>query len=164
MRQKNRSFRILKMITVLSGRQQSWTAQEMAKFFEISIRTFHRDREIIEDLGVPIYFNQETHSYEILDDFKFTPPKLNSAEAKALLLAAREHYKDGFVYSAELKTASSKVMSSLPESFQNNLKDLNEMISYKDSPHINFSEHKESIEDVERGIEGKRTIKIKYFS
>lgn len=157
-------YRIIKMITMLNSNQDSWTAKELADFFGVSVRTFHRDRKAMEDLGVPLYYDNSTNSYHIMEDFHFMSPNLSNKEARALLLASKEREEKNFIYNKELKTALSKVMSSLPSSFKNELSNMNQMFKYIATPHINFAEHKEKTEELEKAIEKKRSVLINYFS
>ncbi len=151
------------MITMLTGKSSNWTARDLADHFGVSTRTIYRDREFMEKMGVPIYYNYDKESYEIKDTFHFTPPNLTAEEARALMLAAREH-ENNFIYPRQLKEAISKVISSLPQSFKKEMNDTDEMITYLDSPHIDFSLHRDKIKSVDQAIDKRRIIKIVYFS
>ena len=161
---KKRIYRIIKMITMLNSNHKNWTANKIADFFDISVRTFHRDRKAIEDLGIPLYYDRETKSYHIVEDYHFSSPNLSSEEARALVLAAKEHDEGDFVYHKELKTALSKVVNSLPESFKKELSNMNQMFKYLTTPHIDFEAHKEKTEKLQKAIEEKKKVLINYFS
>lgn len=160
---KVRLYRIMKIITVLTAGNKKWTAKKLSKEFKVSKRTIYRDKKLMEELGIPIYYDRQEGSYKIKNTFHFVPPNLTEKEARALLLAAREH-EEKFIYSKELDAALNKVMSALPTSFKNRIKNWEDRITYIKSPHIDFSVHENKIRELERAIENRRTIKIHYFS
>lgn len=161
---KKRIYRIIKMIIMLNSNQNNLNAEKFANFFNISKRTFHRDREVIENIGIPIYFNKNTKSYHIVDEYQFTSPNLSNKEAKALILAAKEHDKSDFVYHKELKTALSKVVNSLPNDFKKELSKMNKMFDYIKTPHIDFENQRDKMEELQKAIERKNKVLIDYFS
>jgi len=161
---KKRIYRIIKMIIMLNSNQNNLNAKEFADFFDISKRTFHRDREVIESIGIPIYFNKSTNSYHIVEEYQFTSPNLSNNEAKALILAAKEHDKGDFIYHKELKTALSKVVNSLPKDYKKELSNMNKMFDYIETPHIDFENHRDKMEELQKTIEEKNKVLIDYFS
>ena len=63
----NRLFRIIKIMMLLNKPYDHWNAKKFAGYFDISVRTFHRDKKMMEDLGIPIYYNKNLKEYKILD-------------------------------------------------------------------------------------------------
>ncbi len=161
---KKRIYRIIKMITMLNSNQKRWSAKDLADFFDISKRTFYRDKNLLEDIGIPLYFDQSTNSYQIVEDYRFNSPKLSSEEARALMLAAKEHDEGDFIYHKELKTALSKVVNSLPAGFKKELSKMSKMFDYLKTPHIDFENHRDKMEELQKAIEGKNKVLIDYFS
>ena len=164
MEEQNRVFRILKIITLLEGNHRKWNAKDISGILAISERTFHRDRKIIESLNIPIYFNKELNTYDILDTFQFKPPKLSKEEAIALLLIGQVFEKINFPYFAELETAISKIMNSLPESIKNVLTEFNNTIKFESNPKVNLSKHRDTIKKISIAINECSAISIIYYS
>ncbi len=164
MSEKTRIFRILKLITLLEGRHKKWSASDLAKFFGISLRTFHRDRELMEELKIPIYFDKELDSYNIMDTFRFTPPELTKDEGLALLLVGRASQEDNFPYQQELETGLAKILNSLPDSIRQVLEGIEDKISFQRDQGVDLSGYQEQIKEIEKAINRCNTIKINYYS
>ncbi|MFW5961488.1 MAG: helix-turn-helix transcriptional regulator, partial [bacterium] len=103
MADKNRIFRIIKTIMLLNEPYKHWDAGDFANYFDISERTFHRDKKIMEELGVPIYYDNHLKEYKILDNFRFKSPNLDQKETEAVLLAAKEYENRSFPMKKELE-------------------------------------------------------------
>lgn len=162
MKKKRKIFRILKIITLLESGHKKWTARKIADFFDVSVRTFHRDRELMEEIGVPIYYNDKLKTYDILDTFKFDPPSINREEALALLLACKFFKEENFHYQKELETILAKIRNSLPKTVKQVLTGLEKKITFQHSPSVNIS--KQKIIELENTIDSLNTIKMKYYS
>jgi predicted DNA-binding transcriptional regulator YafY len=91
------------MITLLEGSHKKWTAGDLAEYFGISERTFHHDRQTLENIGVPLYYDLGKRTYNIMDTYSFSPPEFTRDEAIALTLAARVVREYNWHPSQELK-------------------------------------------------------------
>ncbi len=161
---KSRIYRILKIIILLEGNHKKWRAKDIADVMGISVRTFYRDKKIIERLNIPIYFDKELNTYDILDTFKFKPPKLSKGEAISLLLAGKAFDKRNFPYMGELETALAKIINSFPESIKNVIQKYEDTIIFESSPEVDLYDYKEIIRKISTTINECRTIKIVYYS
>ncbi|MEA2593887.1 MAG: hypothetical protein QOF01_356, partial [Thermomicrobiales bacterium] len=84
----NRTDRLTGIILALQNRRQ--TAAQLADRFEVSRRTILRDVDALSQIGVPIVaLPGAGGGLELADNFWLQPIHLTSAEAAALLLAAR---------------------------------------------------------------------------
>jgi len=162
MKKRRKIFRILKIITLLESGHKKWTAQKIADFFEVSIRTFHRDRELMEEIGVPIYYNDELQTYEIMDNFRFSPLSINREEALALLFAGKLFEEENFPYQKELETVLAKIKNALPASIKNMISGIESKIVFEHSPSVDIS--RKDINELETAINKQNTIEIKYYS
>ena len=162
MKKRRKVFRILKIITLLESGHKKWTAQKIADFFEVSIRTFHRDRELMEEIGVPIYYNDELQTYEIMDNFRFSPLSINREEALALLFAGKLFEEENFPYQKELETVLAKIKNALPASIKNMISGIESKIVFEHSPSVDIS--RKDINELETAINKQNTIEIKYYS
>jgi len=115
MADKNRIFRIIKIMMLLNEPYNKWNAKKIADYFDISIRTFHRDKSLMEELGIPIYYDHNLKAYRILDNFRLKSPDLDAEETEAVFLAAKEYQNRNFPMKVELESALAKIFNSLPE-------------------------------------------------
>jgi len=164
MKKRRKIFRILKIITLLESGHKKWTAQDIAVLFDISVRTFHRDRELMEEIGVPIYYDKELETYDILDTFSFNPPSINREEALALLMAGKAFKEENFPYQKELETVLAKIKSSLPAAVRQVIAGIENKITFHNSPSVNLSSSKHIVVEIENAISNQNTIKIEYYS
>src|SRR4051812_12069594 len=80
----NRIDRLMGILTVLQSRRFV-TAEELARHFEISIRTVYRDIKALGEIGVPVGY--ENHrGYFIAQGYFLPPVSFTTEEARALLL------------------------------------------------------------------------------
>ncbi len=98
----NRIDRLMGVLTVLQSRRFV-TAEQLARHFEISVRTVYRDIKALGEIGVPVGYENH-HGYFIVQGYFLPPVSFTNAEANALLLmgtiarrfadaAAQKHYE-----------------------------------------------------------------------
>ena len=80
--ESRRLERLVHMITLLEGGYKKWPAGDLADYFAISERTLHRDRHIMENIDVTLYYDPQKKTYYILNTYF---PPLNLQEMKPLL-------------------------------------------------------------------------------
>ena len=163
MEPKGRLFRILKMIVLLLSGNRKWRVKELAEHFGVSTTTIYRDFEIMEAMRIPIY-EDENHTYSIMENFYFKPPDLNRNEALALLLAGQACQGEFFPYREALDSSVAKIINSLPSSIKSVIEDLGTHISFHHGAFVDLSRSKKTIQDIERAIEDKESLMITYYS
>jgi predicted DNA-binding transcriptional regulator YafY len=161
---KNRIFRIIKMIMLLNGSHKHWDAKDFAVYFRISERTFHRDKRMMEELGVPIYYDHHLKEYKILDNFRFQVPKLEKNEAEAVLLAAKEYQNRSFPMNKELESALAKVYNSLPEFLKNSMGSYIKNYEIISEPFVELEEHQHKFDKLKEAINKEKKIEVNYYS
>src|SRR5258707_15844233 len=63
-------------------------ATDLARRFEVSVRTIYRDVEMLSATGVPVYAERgASGGYRLLEGFFMPPVSFNRGEALAMLLA-----------------------------------------------------------------------------
>jgi predicted DNA-binding transcriptional regulator YafY len=80
----NRTDRLVAMVLYLQGRRLV-RAEDLARRFEISLRTVYRDMAALFEAGVPISGGAGV-GYTLVKGYHLPPVMLTSAEASALLL------------------------------------------------------------------------------
>jgi predicted DNA-binding transcriptional regulator YafY len=103
-------------------------AQELARRFEVSLRTIYRDVRTLEEAGVPI--GAEAGVGYFLDDYHLPPVMFSNAEASALLFGAKlvGQYTDQSVREA-FESALFKIKSVLRRGEKDHLEDLTSQIA-----------------------------------
>lgn len=81
--------RVTRMIGVLTFLQSHKfvTAEKLSERFEVSVRTVYRDIRSLEEIGIPVSF-ENNRGYFIMQGFFLPPVSFTSAEANALIVVA----------------------------------------------------------------------------
>ncbi len=156
--------RLVHMITLLEGSHKKWTAGDLADYFSISERTFHRDRQTLEKIGVPLYYDPQKKTYNILDTYSFSPPEFTRDEAIALTLAARTYQSENSPYKKELDMALAKMLNALPESIRDVINNLEDRMVTLNNPSVDLTRYQELITELEKAIEAGKRLQIEYNS
>ncbi|RAK07902.1 putative DNA-binding transcriptional regulator YafY [Halanaerobium saccharolyticum] len=164
MAENNRIFRIIKTIMLLNEPYKHWKAKDFANYFDISERTFHRDKKIMEELGVPIYYDNNLKEYKILDNFRFKAPNLDQKETEAVLLAAKEYQNRSFPMKKELESGLAKVYNSLPEFLKNSMVSYIKNYEIISDPFVDLEEHQQKFEQLKKAINNENRILVNYYS
>lgn len=164
MAENNRIFRIIKTIMLLNEPYKHWEAKDFANYFGISERTFHRDKKIMEELGVPIYYDNHLKEYKILDNFRFKSPNLDQKETEAVLMAAKEYQNRSFPMKKELESGLAKVYNSLPEFLKNSMGSYIKNYEIISDPFVDLEEHQQKFEELKKAINNGNKILINYYS
>jgi predicted DNA-binding transcriptional regulator YafY len=84
-KETSRLSRLTAIVTLLQSKKLI-TATELAKKFDISIRTIYRDIRALEDAGIPI-LTEEGKGYTLMEGYKLPPVMFTEEEANALITA-----------------------------------------------------------------------------
>ncbi|TDP12305.1 helix-turn-helix transcriptional regulator [Halanaerobium congolense] len=164
MADKNRIFRIIKTIMLLNEPYKHWEAKDFAEYFEVSERTFHRDKQVMEELGVPIYYDNHLKEYKILDNFRFKAPNLDQKETEAVLLAAKEYQNRSFPMKKELESGLAKVYNSLPEFLKSSMGSYIKNYEIISDPFVELEEHQHKFDKLKEAINKEKRIEVNYYS
>ncbi len=85
-KEKSRLSRLTSIITQLQS-NRLLVARDVAKRFDISIRTVYRDIETLKNSGIPIY-TIEGKGYSLVEGYRLPPVMFTEQEANALITAA----------------------------------------------------------------------------
>ena len=81
----NHLSRLLSILTILKSKRLI-TGTELAKKFDVSLRTIYRDIKKLEESGVPI-ITIEGRGYSIMDGYSISPIMFDEMEVNALITA-----------------------------------------------------------------------------
>lgn len=157
----NRLSRLTAILTQLQSKRLV-TATELAKKYEVSVRTIYRDIRALEASGIPI-LTEEGRGYSIMDGYTLPPVAFTEQEANALItgysLISRN--KDASLVK-NYADAISKVKSVL----RHNEKDKAQLLSERIVFVKNLSQTTTSniLSTVQLAITSLNTIEIKYNS
>lgn len=84
----SRIGRIINLLTAM-GTGQNFSLDDLSNLFALGRRTIYRDLNELKKMGIPCRHNAKTGKYSINSSFLAPPADLNSQEAMALLLLAR---------------------------------------------------------------------------
>jgi predicted DNA-binding transcriptional regulator YafY len=119
----NRIDRVSAILIHLQSKK--WvTAGEIAKRFEISLRTVYRDLKALEEAGVPIGA-EAGKGYYLVDGYRLPPVMFTREEAGAMLMAEKmvEKFTDNSV-NQHYQSAMYKIKSVLPDCEKQFISDL----------------------------------------
>lgn len=116
----NRIDRMLATILLLQSRRVI-KAEDIAAYFEISLRTVYRDVAALSEAGVPIVAEAGV-GYGLLKGYTMPPVMFTAEEASALFLGGElvEHLTDPSLQ-AQMRSALLKIRSVLPRDHQDHL-------------------------------------------
>jgi len=111
-------------------------ASDLAKEFEVSTKSIHRDLAFMRDnLGLPLAYDSRRWGFYYTEDVASFPTlEITEGELFALLVAekALQQYR-GTTFEKPLVSAFQKMAASLPDSVSLNLSDLDQAISFRTS-------------------------------
>jgi predicted DNA-binding transcriptional regulator YafY len=109
-----RSDRLLALLLLLQTRAH-WSAPELSRRLEVSVRTIYRDVESLSSAGVPVYTERGRNGgIAILPDFRTDVTGMTADEAKALFVTLDSAAHDQLGVGPELRSALRKVFAALP--------------------------------------------------
>ena len=79
--------RLISILTMLKSKRLI-TGNEIAKKFDVSLRTIYRDIRKLEEAGVPI-ITEEGKGYSIMDGYTVSPVQFEQEEVNALITAEK---------------------------------------------------------------------------
>jgi len=118
--------RLIAMLTLLKSKRLL-TATELAKKYDVSVRTIYRDIRKLEEAGVPVY-TIEGRGYSLVDNYTVAPVQFTEKQANALVTAQHiiSQYKDvSFVN--DFNDALTKIKSV----FRTSIQEKSELLSNK---------------------------------
>lgn len=77
--------RLISLLTLLKSKRLL-TATELAKKYDVSIRTIYRDIRKLEEAGIPVY-SIEGKGYSLVDNYTVAPVQFTEKQANALITA-----------------------------------------------------------------------------
>ncbi len=160
-KEQTRLSRLTAILTHLQSKRIS-TAPELAKKFDVSVRTIYRDIRSLEASGIPI-FTEEGRGYSMLEGYSLPPVMFTEEEANALITGFKmiSRNKDGSLVK-HYGDAITKIKAVL----RSKQKDKVDLLSNRVAIIQNYSKSITSniLSTVQLAITSSRLIEIKYKS
>lgn len=119
-----RLWRCLRLLTILQSRI-GYSIGHLAREFEVSKRTIHRDFRFLKEAGIPIRYDPQKRGHILQHHFNFCVTRLSSDELTALLLASHIFSLSCVQeISHPLHQAIGKLLAQVPISFRENMSSL----------------------------------------
>jgi len=118
----------------------------------------------MEELGVPIYYDNHLKEYKILDNFRFKAPNLDQKETEAVLLAAKEYQNRSFPMKKELESGLAKVYNSLPEFLKSSMGSYIKNYEIISDPFVELEKHQHKFDKLKEAINKEKRIEVNYYS
>ena len=77
--------RLISLLTLLKSKRLL-TASELARKYDVSVRTIYRDIKKLEEAGIPVY-SIEGRGYSLVDSYSVPPVQFTEKQANALITA-----------------------------------------------------------------------------
>lgn len=157
----NRTDRLVAMVMYLQGRRLV-KADDLARHFEISVRTVYRDMSALGEAGVPIA-GEAGVGYSLVKGYHL-PPVMFTAE-EAMALAVGEDLVKQFTdrsLATPMSSALLKIRSVLPPPCQDDLDRLAKSTAVEGRPRLPEDLDRRTLLPLQQAVVGRRAIRLAY--
>ncbi len=152
--------RLLSIVVMMLNRDRI-PAAELAKRFEVSVRTIYRDVDAINLAGIPVVsFQGNSGGLGIHENYRLDRQVLTLADMVSILSSLRS--VSAAFESTELETALEKVKSLVPREKRAEVDALQDQIVVDILPWGYRAREKELMKDAYRALRGRRLLEITY--
>lgn len=155
-----RADRLLAIVLELQARRQV-RAEDLADFFEVSKRTIYRDMMALDESGVPI-LSLPGQGYSLVEGYFLPPLTFRSDEALMLILGsgvAAQNFDAQYRHAAQ--SASSKIVSVLPEALRQEVEYLQENIQFMAMTEFSTGD---TLYLLRQALLERRTVRFRYHA
>lgn len=138
------------------------TATQLAKKFQVSVRTIYRDIKVLEQAGVPI-LTEEGKGYLLMEGYSVPPVMFTEAEANALITAEQLILKSS---DSSLRNEYMKAIEKIRAVLRYSIKEKVELLSGRIavSPAISGLPQSSSLTLIQQALTSFRVLLITYSS
>jgi predicted DNA-binding transcriptional regulator YafY len=152
--------RLLSIVIMMLNRDRI-PAAELARRFEVSVRTIYRDIDAINLAGIPVVsFQGNNGGLGIHESYRLDRQALTLADMVSILSALRS--VSAAIESVELETAIEKVQSLVPKEKRTEVDELQEQIVVDILPWGYRAREKELMKDIHGALRKRRVIDLTY--
>lgn len=151
--------RLISILTLLKSKRLL-TANELARKFEVSIRTIYRDIRKLEEAGVPVT-TIEGRGYSLMDGYTVPPVQFTEKQANALITAQHlVSQTNDTSFAEDFEDALTKIKSVFRSSIQEKSELLNSKIHVFDTSYENISSN--ALSEIQLAITNFNYVEINY--
>ena len=158
----SRLHRLVGIVLLLQSRRVT-RAEDIAKHFDISVRTAYRDLRVLEDAGVPIAAEAGI-GYSLAEGYHLPPVVFTREEASAMFIGGEfvERYTDRSLQ-VHARSALAKIRAVLPTSTRGFLEELEHItvVSPRTSRETFVTD---SMATVQEALVARRVLRLRYYT
>lgn len=161
----DRLHRILKLIEVLqSGR--SYNTTRLAEECSVSRRTIFRDLKMLQESGIEVRYDETKQGYSLPARAFLPPTDFTLHEALSLITLCHElgNNGHGIPFQQPARSASLKLLSSLPQHLREHVQEISESITVQIDPRNKLADSKSYYDILMDCIMQKKQVRIYYQS
>lgn len=157
----NRTDRLVAMVMFLQGRRVV-TAEELARHFEVAVRTIYRDFAALSEAGVPVA-GEAGVGYSLVKGYHLPPVMFTADEAMALFVGAEmvQQFADASL-AAPMDSALLKIRSVLPRDRQDDLDRLKKAMAIVGTPRMASAPDQRTLLPIQQAIVSRRLLRMTY--
>jgi predicted DNA-binding transcriptional regulator YafY len=156
--------RLLSILMLLQTRGRM-SASDLAKEFEVSERTIHRDIDQLSAAGIPVYADRGRNGgFQLLDGYRTNLTGMTQSEAEALFLAGLPGPAAQLGLADILSTARLKLMAALPAKVQPDAQRIASRFHLDPAAWFRDSDPSPSLHAVAQSVWSERYLKLDYRS
>lgn len=150
-----RYSRLLGITTILLS-HDTVTAEQLAKRYEVSVRTIYRDIEALSAAGVPVYMRQgKGGGISLVEDYTVSRAMLSDEDARYLILALQAMKATDFADSGELIDKIRSVFKMV---------EINDWVEIEFSNWSNSQQEREKFEILKNSILNSEIMELEYIN
>lgn len=159
-----RASRLLSILFLFHQKRRI-KASELAKKYEVSVRTIYRDIDELSAAGVPIYGDSGPGGgFELLDTYKVKPIGFFDSEVKAFFPIFLTNVFDALGIGQNANSAYNKLFANLPDHQKTIAQELNGKILFDPNPWYQNIETPKFLKDIAKVLFENSEIEIEYVS
>lgn len=159
-----RASRLLSILILLQLRTRL-TADDLAREFEVSLRTIYRDIDELSAAGIPIYGDRGPGGgFQLLNDYRTRLTGLDAQEAEAMFLIGLPDAARALGLEAAANNVGRKMMASIPTSLSENAKRLNTRIHIDPIDWYRAPQEITGLPQIARAVMDSNLLKMEYDS
>jgi len=154
--------RLLTILMLLQTRGRM-SARELAKEFEVSVRTIHRDIDQLSAAGVPVYAGRgRSGGFALMDGYRTKLTGMTAAEAEAMFLTGLPGPAAQLGLGDVLSAARLKLTAALPASMQPNAERIASRFHLDPTTWFHGADPLPALQPVARAVWSGRHVKLNY--
>ena len=157
----NRTDRLVAMVMQLQGRRVV-RAEELARHFEVTVRTVYRDIAALGEAGVPVV-GEAGVGYSLVKGYHLPPVMFTAEEATALFVGGElvKQFTDASL-GAPMDSALAKIRSVLSRERQDDLDRLAQATAIKGAPRLPSGIDQRVLLPIQQAVVTRRVLRLRY--